>query len=102
MSDAQESVQSNAEEQALSIGDFSQLLQKEFRPQSDRAREAVETAVQTLAQRVLVDTSLVSADAVRTIEGIVASIDKKLTAQANLILHHPDFQQLEGAWRGLH
>ncbi|MCG7985450.1 MAG: type VI secretion system contractile sheath large subunit, partial [Candidatus Thiodiazotropha lotti] len=41
-------------------------------------------------------------DAVETIEGIIAEIDKKLTEQVNLILHHEDFQQLEGSWRGLH
>ena len=29
-------------------------------------------------------------------------LDKKLTEQINLILHHDDFQKLEGAWRGLH
>ena len=29
-------------------------------------------------------------------------LDKKLTEQINLILHHEDFQKLEGAWRGLH
>ena len=29
-------------------------------------------------------------------------IDAKLTEQINLIMHHDDFQQLEGAWRGLH
>ena len=32
----------------------------------------------------------------------MAQIDKKLTEQVNLILHHQDFQQLESAWRGLH
>src|SRR3954467_7061235 len=25
-----------------------------------------------------------------------------ITAQVNLILHHPDYQQMESAWRGLH
>ena len=29
-------------------------------------------------------------------------LDQKLTEQINLILHHEDFQKLEGAWRGLH
>ena len=29
-------------------------------------------------------------------------IDKKLTEQINLILHHEDLQKLEGTWRGLH
>ena len=33
---------------------------------------------------------------------MIAEIDKKLTEQINLILHHEDFQKLEGAWRGLH
>ena len=36
-----------------------------------------------------------------TIEAMIAAIDKKLTGQVNLIMHHPDFQALESAWRGL-
>ena len=43
-----------------------------------------------------------SDDALRTIESIVSELDKKLTEQVNLILHHAEFQQLESAWRGLH
>ena len=33
------------------VGDFASLLQKNFKPQSDRAREEVEKAVRTLAQQ---------------------------------------------------
>ena len=36
-----------------------------------------------------------------TIEEMIARIDKKLTAQMNEILHAPEFQQIESAWRGL-
>jgi len=82
--------------------DFATLLKKEFRPKSDRAQEAVENAVRTLAEYVLKDVSLVSSDAVRTIEAIKAAIDQKMTQQINRILHHPEFQKLESAWRGLH
>jgi type VI secretion system protein ImpC len=32
----------------------------------------------------------------------VAEIDKILTDQLNAIMHHPQFQALEGSWRGLH
>ncbi|NEX64795.1 type VI secretion system contractile sheath large subunit [Noviherbaspirillum galbum] len=32
----------------------------------------------------------------------VAEIDRILTDQLNAIMHHPEFQQLEGSWRGLH
>ena len=90
------------ETQPLEINDFQSLLQKEFKPKTDRAQEAVEGAVRTLAEYVLKDVNLVSADAVRTIEAIKAAIDRKLTEQVNKILHHPEFQQLEGSWRGLH
>ena len=68
----------------------------------DRMREAVEDAVSTLAGQALAQTSLISDDAVATISSMVAEIDRKLTEQINLILHHEDFQKLEGSWRGLH
>ncbi len=32
----------------------------------------------------------------------IAELDELLTAQINEVLHHPDFQRLEGSWRGLH
>jgi type VI secretion system protein ImpC len=82
--------------------DFAALLNREFKPKSDRAREAVESAVQVLAKQALANTALVSSDALRSIEQIIAEIDRKLTEQVNLVLHHEDFQQLESAWRGLH
>ena len=78
------------------------LLQKEFKPKTDQARSAVETAVLTLAQQALLNTKIISPDVVRSIEAIIGELDRKLTEQINLILHHPDFQKLEGAWRGLH
>jgi type VI secretion system protein ImpC len=82
--------------------DFAALLNKEFKPKTDEARGAVAQAVQTLAQQALSGTALVSDDAVKTIESMIAAIDAKLTEQVNLILHHEDFQKLESAWRGLH
>jgi type VI secretion system protein ImpC len=81
---------------------FSTLLQKEFKPKSDRAREEVETAVRTLAAQVLADQDLIADDALNSINAIIAEIDKKLAEQVNLIIHHAEFQALESAWRGLH
>ncbi|MBQ0961316.1 type VI secretion system contractile sheath large subunit [Ideonella sp. 4Y11] len=82
--------------------DFASLLSKEFKPKSDEARSAVENAVQTLAQQALTNAKLISNDTVATIESMIAAIDRKLSEQINLILHHPDLQKLESAWRGLH
>jgi type VI secretion system protein ImpC len=83
-------------------GDFAALLDKEFKPKSDEAKTAVEAAVLTLAQQALAQTQLIGSDVVRSIESMIAELDKKLTEQINLVLHHADFQQIESAWRGLH
>jgi type VI secretion system protein ImpC len=88
-------------EKTLETGDFQALLQKEFKPKTDRAQEAVESSVRTLAEYALKEVDLVSANAVATIEAIRAAIDKKLSEQINQILHHSDFQNLEGTWKGL-
>ncbi|MGC3967834.1 MAG: type VI secretion system contractile sheath large subunit [Pirellulales bacterium] len=102
MSEA-EALQSSAQATTTTeLSDFSNLLQREFKPQSDSAKGAIESAVKTLAAQVLDKTSLISDDALASISAIIAAIDKKLTQQVNEIIHHADFQQLEGAWRGLH
>lgn len=36
----------------------------------------------------------------RTINTAIAQIDAKLSKQLSAIMHHPDFQKLEGTWRG--
>lgn len=81
--------------------EFASLLNKEFKPKTDEARGAIENAVQTLAQQALAHSNTISTDAYRTIEGLIAAIDKKLSDQMNMILHHEEFQKLEGSWRGL-
>ncbi|CDG17735.1 type VI secretion system contractile sheath large subunit [Xenorhabdus doucetiae] len=82
--------------------ELSSLLNKEFRPQSDHTRSAVENAVKTLAQQALENTVTISGDTYRTIQSLIAEIDAKISQQMNHILHHEEFQTLEGAWRGLH
>src|SRR5215475_10572498 len=87
---------------AVESTDFDSLLRKEFKPKTDEAKEAVERAVRTLAEQALSQTQLIGADVIKSIEAMIAQLDKKLTEQINLIIHHQDFQKLEGAWRGLH
>lgn len=82
--------------------EFAALLNREFKPKSSKARDAVEIAVHTLAQQALANTALISDDSIRSIEAMVVAIDKKLTEQVNLIIHQQEFIDLEGAWRGLH
>ena len=86
----------------LDGSDFESLLNQEFKPKSDGARAAVESAVRTLAEQALLGVATVQQDAIASIQGIIAEIDRKLTEQVNEIIHHEDFSKLEGAWRGMH
>src|SRR5207249_9856683 len=84
------------------VSEFESLLNKEFKARDTLKQTAVQNAIRTLAQQALASTQLISADVTRTISGMIAEIDRKLSEQINLILHHEDFKALEGTWRGLH
>ena len=89
--------------QTAEVSEFESLLQKEFKVQKDTAKQsAVKTAVQTLAAQALSASALVSDDAIKSIEAIIAELDKKLSEQVSKIIHHEDFKSLEGTWRGLY
>ncbi|GHV24043.1 hypothetical protein AGMMS49959_19140 [Planctomycetales bacterium] len=88
--------------ETVSADDFSALLDQEFKPKSTEAKSAVQEAVTTLAAQALAGANIVPDNAITTIEAMIAELDKKLSQQVNAILHHPDFQKLEGTWRGLH
>lgn len=88
--------------ETMEESEFSALLEGGFKPKSDRQREAIEEGVHTLAAQALANTAVVSDDVIKTIESMIAEIDRKLSEQINQIMHHADFQALEGTWRGLH
>ncbi|MBV8795325.1 MAG: type VI secretion system contractile sheath large subunit [Hyphomicrobiales bacterium] len=81
--------------------EFAQVLKGNFKPRTERAATEVENAVQTLVTQALADSSLVKGEVLDTIEEMIARLDEKLSAQMNEVLHAPEFQQLESAWRGL-
>lgn len=87
--------------EAVALDEFKTLLKKEFRPRDEEAEGRIGEAVRTLAEQALANARLVSDDALKSIQALIAAIDQKLTEQLNLVLHHADFQALEGAWRGL-
>src|SRR6478609_368053 len=83
------------------VDEFANVLKQSFKPRTERAETEVENAVNTLVKQALKDSSVVKADVLDTIEEMIARLDEKLTAQMNEILHAPEFQQIESAWRGL-
>lgn len=83
------------------LDEFASVLKQSFKPRTERAATEVEHGIQTLVTQALADSSVVKDDVIDTIEEMIARLDEKLTAQVNEILHAPEFQQLESAWRGL-
>src|SRR5262249_26750360 len=72
------------------------------RPRSDQERNRVKGYMETLLREVVGRDQVVNKDAEATLKYLIGEIDRKLSAQLNEVMHHPDFQRLEGSWRGLH
>src|SRR5216683_1823460 len=83
------------------LNEFESLLKKEFKARDTQKQSAVQTAVRTLAEQALSATAVISDDVIKSITALIAEIDKKLSEQINLIMHHEDFKALEGTWRGM-
>src|SRR5215218_9926965 len=81
--------------------EFASILKQSFKPRTERAATEVENAVNTLVQQALADTSLIKEDVLDTIDEMIARLDQKLSDQLNSIMHAPEFQSIESAWRGL-
>src|SRR5262245_37239904 len=72
------------------------------RPQSQKEAERVKDYFKQFLDQVVQPGQVVSKDVEQNIKFWIAQIDKKLTVQLNEVMHHADFQKLEGTWRGLH
>ncbi len=73
------------------------------KPKNDNQKAQNKQFIEAVVQQALAAEpgSVVAGDIERTIQAWKAEIDRKLSAQLNEVLHHPDFQKLEGTWRGL-
>jgi type VI secretion system protein ImpC len=69
-----------------------------------RLREVAFRGAVAMARAVPVygERALAYPDLLRGLESVVEQIGRRLGTQLDAILHHTDFQRLEGSWRGLH
>ncbi len=63
----------------------------------ERGRDMVKRFVSEILEGVIT----VSEDTESMINARIAQIDRLISGQVNAVMHHPDFQKLEGSWRGL-
>jgi type VI secretion system protein ImpC len=83
-------------------GVLDQIINETRIGKDDWERDQSRRQIATLVEEVMKGTLRVSKDLEATINARIADIDKVLSAQLNAIMHAPEFQKLEGAWRGLH
>jgi type VI secretion system protein ImpC len=78
------------------------ILDKGLRARDEDTRQWGKDLIREFVTQLLDPKMVVAKDTAKTIEKRVAQIDELLSEQLSEIMHHPDFQQLEGSWRGLH
>jgi type VI secretion system protein ImpC len=98
---AEKQAAKSGEVRTTDLDQFDTLLKKSFKPRNESAATEVQTAVQALVEQALQDTTLVKSDVLDTLESMIAKLDEQLTIQLNEIIHAPEFQKMESAWRGL-
>lgn len=67
----------------------------------DDAYAITRQGVEALVTALLEPADLIQRVTPATVDAMIAELDRRLCAQVDAVLHHPDFQQLESAWRGL-
>ncbi len=83
------------------LDEFSDILKQTIKPRTEEAAKEVDNAVVALVREAMSDSSVIADDVIDTINAMLARIDQKLTDQVNKIIHAPEFQHIEAAWRGL-
>jgi len=103
MAEAKKQDAAGAEAEAIDLGEFSALLEKDFRVKESQS-EKLQTLVQNLALAATekAGSATVSGNAVKSIKSLIAGIDSMMSTQMDEIMHCPEVRQMEGTWRGLH
>ena len=102
MSDTQRAAAANATgEQTVERSLLDQIVEEGRLARDPAGRERGKNLVKEFVQQVLEGTITVARDAEAMINARIAQIDHLVSLQLNAVLHHPDFQKLEGSWRGL-
>src|SRR4051812_33365717 len=96
-----EAVQTISVPADVSTNDFELQVVKDLRVRNEDGANEIMLAVETLARRALDPETVISDNTIATVQGIIAAIDRKLSEQMNVVIHHPDYRKLESAWRGL-
>ena len=94
-----QSAAAGAESQELGLLD--QIVSEGKVGRDAATKERGKDMIKQFVSEVLAGSITMARDTEAMINARIAQIDHLLSLQLNEIMHHPDFQKLEGTWRGL-
>ena len=98
----QKQAETVVEEKEQKGGLLDQILTEGRMARDDFQKERSKDMIGEFVNQVMSGELTMSKNMDATINARIAEIDRLVTAQMNEIMHHADFQKLEGSWRGLH
>jgi type VI secretion system protein ImpC len=101
MSAEQKKSKAAAAEQVLERSVLDQIVEEGRFAKDVAGRERGKNLVTEFVNQILEGAMTVSKDAEAMINARIAQIDHLISLQLNEVLHHEQFQKLEGSWRGL-
>ena len=99
---AKQTAEAQVEEQVQEVSLLDQILTEGKMARDDYQREQAKDMIGEFVNQVMSGELTMSKNMDVAINARIAEIDRLLSAQLNEIMHHEDFQKLEGSWRGLH
>ncbi|HUF05726.1 MAG TPA: type VI secretion system contractile sheath large subunit [Aridibacter sp.] len=97
---AEKQAEVQVEEQEASLLDT--ILAEGRLARDDFQKERAKDMISEFVSQVMSGELTMSKNMDATINARVAEIDRLVSSQMNEIMHHVEFQKLEGSWRGLH
>ena len=99
---AQQQEEAQAQEQVQEVSLLDQILTEGRMARDDYQKEQAKDMIGEFVNQVMSGELTMSKNMDVAINARIAEIDRLLSAQLNEIMHHEEFQKLEGSWRGLH
>jgi type VI secretion system protein ImpC len=98
----QQAAEAQTQEQVQEVSLLDQILTEGKMARDDYQREQAKDMIGEFVNQVMSGELTMSKNMDVAINARIAEIDRLLSAQLNEVMHHEEFQKLEGSWRGLH
>ena len=102
MADKAQQKEAQVQEQVQEVSLLDQILTEGKMARDDYQKERAKDMIADFVGQVMAGELTMSKNMDVAINARIAEIDRLISAQMKEVMHHEEFQKLEGSWRGLH